>query len=835
MSHGFTQRSVAIVTLGLGFSRAHVLALAGRMTQDLASAKDRAEIALRETDALQSTLNEHAIVSVANASGRITAINDTFCRISGYSREELLGQDHRILNSGHHPKEFWVNMWRTISSGRAWHGDVCNRAKDGSLYWVDSIIAPFVGAGGRIEKYVSIRTDITERKRVESALHTGEDRLRFALNAIETGDWELDLVDHSAYRSLKHDQIFGYEMLLPHWTYEMFLEHVIPEDRAGVDQKFKQAMAAKSDWQFECRIFRRTGEKRWILVSGRHRFDSTGQPRKMAGVVQDITARKLAEETLVRLNQVQQEMGGMAGVGGWQLDAVSGRMTWTNQMYEIFEVPHTYVPELATALEYFPGEFKQIVADHIQRTTETGEPFDFTAPFVTAKGRHLWTRGMGKAERRTDDSVRLYGAFQDVTESHLKSIELVKARDTAQAANRAKSQFLANMSHEIRTPLTAMLGYTDILREDGDIARAPETRLQTLETIRSAGQHLMSVINNILDLSKIEADRMLIQPVETSLVGTLAEIESFMRPKASTKGLALMVLMETPVPERIISEPTHLRQIIMNLAANAVKFTESGSVTIRVRVVNGDHGPRLNVDVEDSGSGMTPEQSIAIFNPFTQADSGMARRFGGTGLGLTISRRLAELMDGHVTLERTEPGRGSMFRLDLPLQPAPGTSMASSIERRTPRTPAPLAPLAPISIKLSGRILLAEDGPDNQRLIAFHLKKAGAVVDVADNGRIALNMLEMAEAASKPYDLLVTDMQMPEMDGYALACILRHRGSTLAILALTAHAMAEDRTRCLDSGCDDYATKPIDKAALLAKCAAWIGKRGGRPLSQPAT
>lgn len=687
---------LALLVYGLGTSRARALTLARAMTVDLTAAKNAAENALRETEALHSTLDRHAIVSVADARGRIITVNDTFCRISGYTREELLGQDHRVLNSCHHPKQFWVQMWRTIASGNSWHGEVCNRAKDGSLYWVDSIIAPFKGADGRIEKYVSIRTDISERKRTE--------------------------------------------------------------------------------------------------------------------------------ESLLHQGQVLEEMGRTAGIGGWELDGPTGKTVWTKEIYRIFELPETFDPILDSVLPYFPEESRKIVAAHVQRTIDTGDPFDYTVPFVTLSGKNLWVRGIGRAERRANGTMRLYGAFQDVTEVHLKNAELVAARDAAQAANRAKSEFLANMSHEIRTPLTAILGYADILREDGDIASAPESRLRTLDTIRSAGEHLMAVINNILDLSKIEADRMVMQPVETSLVDLLTEVESFMRHKATEKNLTLTVSVETSIPERIICEPTRLRQIIINLAANAVKFTEAGSVAIGVRAEATDNGPRLLIDVEDTGPGMTPEQAGVIFNPFVQADSGMARRFGGTGLGLTISRRMASLMGGDVKLLRTAPGKGSCFRLVLPLLTAPESPIVESMDTFK-ATPPPMAAVGAVTLK--GRILLAEDGPDNRRLIAFHLKKAGAEVEVADNGRTALEKIEMAEAAGKTFDLLVSDMQMPEMDGYTLARTLRERGSTLAIIALTAHAMAEDKDKCTAAGCDDYATKPIDKARLLVMCAAWMGKEGG--------
>jgi PAS domain S-box-containing protein len=407
------------------------------------------------------------------------------------------------------------------------------------------------------------------------------------------------------------------------------------------------------------------------------------------------------------------------------------------------------------------------------------------------------------------------------------NLDLNRSREVAESASRAKSEFLANMSHEMRTPLTAILGYTDLLRDDPDIAASPDKRGHAVETIKCAGEHLLTVINDILDLSKIEADRMTVETVDTPLVRVLYEVESLMRSRAVSKGVTLKAALASPVPATIRSDPTRLRQILMNLVSNAVKFTEQGDVGVTASMVGEPGDERLVVDVDDTGPGIGPDQAARLFTAFGQGDSTVSRRYGGTGLGLVICRRLANMMGGDVKLLRTEVGKGTCFRLVLPVETVPGVELAFGLDA------IPRGGLAGIGASggevegLRGRVLLAEDGFDNQRLIAFHLRKAGAEVEVADNGKQALMMLEMAAAAGRPFDLLVTDMQMPEMDGYALARALREQGSTIPIIALTAHAMSEDRERCVEAGCDDYATKPIDKAALLRVCRAWIGRRSG--------
>jgi CheY-like chemotaxis protein len=240
--------------------------------------------------------------------------------------------------------------------------------------------------------------------------------------------------------------------------------------------------------------------------------------------------------------------------------------------------------------------------------------------------------------------------------------------------------------------------------------------------------------------------------------------------------------------------------------------------------------PVLRIEVDDTGPGMTPKQARNLFQPFTQADSTVTRRHGGTGLGLTICRRLAGLMHGTVRLDRSVPGEGSRFVVELPLIASVDTPMVDNLDVFVRRRPAPNAHITTLATgRLRGRILLAEDGEDNRRLITYHLTKAGAVVDVAVNGRVALDLLEASRLDGRPYDLLVTDMQMPVMDGYTLARTLRKRGSVLPIVALTAHAMAEDREKCIEAGCNDYATKPIDRARLIATCAAWLPPDDGAP------
>jgi PAS domain S-box-containing protein len=457
---------------------------------------------------------------------------------------------------------------------------------------------------------------------------------------------------------------------------------------------------------------------------------------------------------------------------------------------------------------------REMVDRCVEQAITTRQPYSIEYRIIHRNGSIRWVNERAQAVFEGDMPKYLDGVQFDITELH-------EARESAKVANQTKSLFLANMSHEIRTPLTAILGYADILRDEAATNHASDQQLLAIETIRAAGSHLMVVINDILDLSKIEADKMVIERVETSLSGVLHEVMSLMRPRAEEKGLTLTAEFHSSLPDRVFSDPTRLRQILMNLVGNAVKFTDSGTVVLSLRTSHEPRGSRLLIDVRDSGPGMTPDQARVLFNAFVQADNTVTRKHGGTGLGLTISHRLACMMGGDVKLLSTEPGKGTTFRFVLPLEPVPGTRMITQL---LDIDPVAHQTTAAATTLLKGRILLAEDGTDNQRLIAHHLRKAGAQIDIADNGLVALEKLEAAAAQGQPYELLLTDMQMPKMDGYTLARTLRQRGNAIAIVALTAHAMSEDRAKCLRAGCDDYASKPIDKKQLLSTCAQWLGR-----------
>ncbi|MEI8383418.1 MAG: ATP-binding protein [Planctomycetota bacterium] len=392
-----------------------------------------------------------------------------------------------------------------------------------------------------------------------------------------------------------------------------------------------------------------------------------------------------------------------------------------------------------------------------------------------------------------------------------RTAELETACEAAEAASRAKSDFLANMSHEIRTPLNAIMGYADLLRRGW--VDSPEDRDEMLSTLHSSGKHLMTVINDILDLSKIESGQLQLETRAESPHQLLAEVVSLMRVGFREKNLSLDYNWQGPIPEQVDTDPVRLRQILINLLGNARKFTATGGVQLIAHVEPKSHPTQLVVNVIDTGIGIPPEKQKLVFDPFVQADTTVTRKYGGTGLGLSISRRLARMMGGDLTVE-SEIGRGSNLQLTISVGDLQNVPMLSAgavgdiVDTHTPVVQEVDAP------KFQGlRVLVVDDGSANRRLISLVLSRAGAVMTQAENGLQACELV----LGRRAFDVILLDIQMPVMDGYAAATKMREGGVMVPIIALTAHAMKGDRDKCIAAGCSDFLSKPVSADELLQR------------------
>ncbi len=549
------------------------------------------------------------------------------------------------------------------------------------------------------------------------------------------------------------------------------------------------------------------GTVSWIDTSKVPLHNRAGEVIGLLGIFADITDQRENEEQL-KQTRAYLEDALSAMDSGIVLYDEQERLVFCNERYlQMYGMTR----ELAS-----PGAtYKEILTSFTDSNPQITDPAGWVRERLDRHRTYEceWLQSLGDRTIRVSDNRTDSGGVvslrTDVTEFKAIEAELRSAKDAAVAASAAKSAFLANMSHEIRTPMSAILGFTDLLIEDTE----DPSSLEALETIKRNGESLLGLINDILDLSKVESGNLEAVHEPCSPMGIVNNVSSLLGVRAQQKGVRLTVESHGPIPASIHSDPDRLRQILMNLVGNALKFTAAGTVKVEVAWAGNENGGQLRFEVADTGIGMTEQQLAVVFRPFEQADSSTTRNFGGTGLGLTISRRLAELLGGSIDVHST-PGVGSTFILEIPIQGEVSLGVEAAQDKGTTVA---ASPTAAVEAACDGvHALLAEDGRDNQRLITRVLTRAGATVQVCEDG---VGAIEAIEGHFDEFDVVLMDMQMPRLDGYGAARKLRALGFTKPIVALTAHAMSGDREACLEAGCTDYLTKPVKFADLVETCA----------------
>lgn len=428
--------------------------------------------------------------------------------------------------------------------------------------------------------------------------------------------------------------------------------------------------------------------------------------------------------------------------------------------------------------------------------------------------RWHWVKAVPEMNN-SEEIIAWIGTCTDIHDRKLTEEKLVAAEKEANAANIAKTHFLANMSHEIRTPLSAILGFTELMMDPDQSA---EDRLTGITTIRRSSQQLLRLIGEILDISKVETGHLEMEVIKVNLISLLSELHSLLNIQAQAKELNLEVRFSSAIPEFIFTDPTRLRQILMNIIGNAIKFSHRGNVLLDLEWEKAETAQapgRMCFRVTDTGVGIDSEHIRRLFQPFMQVDSSTTRRFGGTGLGLALSRKLAQALNGDVVLERSEPERGSTFRIEIKAEPIFETPMRNSLEVKIPRENTP--PMDQFLLK-DIDVLLVDDALDNQMIFSQFLSSAGARVEVASNGQEGIE-----KALRGNFKVVLMDIQMPELDGYEATIRLRKQGYDRPIIALTAHALKEERDRSLKVGCTDHLTKPIDRRMLIQEVARFAG------------
>lgn len=586
----------------------------------------------------------------------------------------------------------------------------------------------------------------------------------------------------------------------------------------------KELQIAKESGHFEGEFnrVRKDGSHFWAHVVLSPLYDTEGNLSGFSKVVRDITKLREADLRMRRLNE---ELEKRVTDRTYELQKREGQLRTIANAMPVFvgqldRNEHFLFANdaLADWLELSPAQmigmsFREALGEDRYPANQPFIQKVLAGERVTYE-RHSLSRG-----RTADLNITFVPEFapsgqvdgfilvaSNVTKYKEIEIELKNAKEAAEEASATKSAFLANMSHEIRTPLGAVLGFSELLM--GSDLSASE-RVNSLEVIKRNGHLLSNLINEILDLSKVEAGRLEIEKVDVSIKEVLNEVGGFLNLEAHEKGVKLTMMTEGSLPEFIFTDPLRLRQILINIIGNAIKFTDRGSVTVKMKLVSDSNDQaKLCISVKDTGTGIAPEQAAKLFMPFSQADASTTRKFGGTGLGLVLSRKLANILGGDVTLAESTPGVGSTFVVTIDPGDIEKVIFNSSDFQERNVVPLPV-PYSRVNLK-NLKVLVVDDSVDNQVLIRKLLRLAGADTDVAQNGREAVE-----KALANDFSLILMDLQMPEMDGFEATRRLRAHGYHKPIIALTAHAMKEERKRCLESGFDEHLSKPVDRDVLL--------------------
>jgi PAS domain S-box-containing protein len=801
------------------------------------TARDQAEQALRDSESnLAITL--HSIgdaVIVTDTQGRVTRMNGAAERLSGWVLEDALqrplAEVFQIINTetGEPASD---PVARVLASGDvvglANHTTL--RARGGARYDIADSAAPIRAAGGEIIGVVLVFSDVTESYLQQRALAEREQRLRVTGEMAKVGGWESDLATGLTVLSPELKQLYEFEPDAEITGTEL-LTMMAPQSQQEMMVVSERCVREGVPWDIYLNITTAKGNRRWLHSSGRA-VRRDGAIVQLVGASQDITALYLAQEKVRDSERLLRIASTLVRLGGWVVRLRDRHLTWSDEAAAIHEMPAGSSPSLYEVNDLYVPESRERLHRAFGESARRGVPYDLELQLVTRTGRRVWVRTMGEAVRNAKGQIfQVQGAFLDITDRRQAEVELQghryrlqelvrertadleSARQMAEEASRAKSTFLANMSHEIRTPMNAIIGMTHLLQQEIADPRA----LGQLGKVSTAAHHLLGIINDILDLSKIEADRLTLEDRPFSPRDVLNNTLDMLRERAQAKGLELRAELSPDLPALLRGDPLRIEQILLNFLSNAIKFSDRGVISMRAsQAAAGDNWVQLRVEVQDPGIGLTREQQSRLFQSFSQADNSTSRQYGGTGLGLVIARRLAVLMGGEVGVA-SEPAVGSTFWMTARL-----SRVVAGARQAGQQLPAESAAQLLRERHQGARILLADDDPVNQEVTRGLLTRVGLLVELVDDGQQALDKMR-----TEDYALVLMDVQMPVMDGLQATRAIRQLPGRqqMPIIAMTANAFAEDRVLCLGAGMNDHLGKPVDPDRFYATLLRWLEAR----------
>ena len=888
-------------------------------------AKKALETITLELNSYKLALDKTSSIIITDEKGLINFVNDKACIITKYDREELVGQNISILNSGFHTKDFFVNLWETITAGSVWRHEIRNKAKNGKFYWVDMTIVPFLGKKGEPTRYVAVKRDITKQKQEENKI---EQFFNLSLDYLCVGntsglfetlspafsrelgfsDEELkskpffnfiheEDVDKTKNEIVKLSQgitsiNFETRFKCKNGDYKLLNWNASPDAETGliyaiarditiskkineenkrlsyvakgtdniivitdkdrriqwVNQPFetltgysleevigkkpnkflqyegtdmntvhqiRQALNNQTSFKGEIKNRSKAGRVYWLELSISPIFNDNDELINFIAIETDITEKKKKDLNISNLLATQTTI--FNGVGHtviftdangiirrinkaglelieYTMEEILGKLTPLafHDLQEIAQRAKELSLELGVQVE---PNFETVVIKTIGECNVDVNEWTY----VSKSGKRIPVWASVTCIKNTENVIvgHLIVA-EDYTIKKQVELELINAKNLAEKAVYAKDSFLANMSHEIRTPLNAIIGFTELITQ----SHLNSTQQNYVSNIQIAGDNLLLIINDILDLSKIESGQLMIESYPFNLKDTLKHIYDLLKIKASEHNLEFILFLDAGMPEFVVGDKGRINQIIMNLVGNAIKFTEKGEVTVSVKkVAETDESYLLKFLVKDTGIGISEDKLTTIFDRFTQAEDSTTRKFGGTGLGLNIVKQLVELQNGQIQV-KSKLGNGSEFYFTLEFKKVDSSVVNTIIENNS-------------NSKSLGKlsILLCEDNILNQRLAKNVIQKFGFQLDIANNGQEGVDLL-----MKNKYDLILMDLQMPIKDGYQTTIYIREElKMDIPIIAMTAHSLIHEQQRCFDIGMNAYVAKPFKQQDLLSE------------------